>query len=125
MPPLNRTSTSPLALAVTATPLMTIIFPAAGVMRVKVPLPVRSLTCVRLPTAKLTTLTGRGLGAATFNVLVEQIGNVPDAITGSGLAAFIVTVLISVTGSGFGAAMFSVLLEVIGNAPDAETGNGF
>ena len=72
-------------------------FPAAGVMSVKVPLPVRSLTWVRLATVKVIMFTDNGFGAAIFNVPVEEIGNVPDAMTGSGVIAFTVTVAISMT----------------------------
>jgi hypothetical protein len=55
--------------------------------------------------AKLTTLTwsglgavtGKGLGAATLSVLVDEIGNVPDALTGRGVLALTVTVVVSIT----------------------------
>ena len=74
-------------------------FPAVGVSRTKVPVPVRSFTLV---------MKGGRLITATGSDVVEVTGIAVDAVMGSGLFAMTETVAVFTTGSGLGAAMFMV-----------------
>jgi hypothetical protein len=56
---------------------------------------------------------------------VEIIGNAPEAITGNGLMAFTVTVVVSETKSGVEMVTLNEFVETIGNTPPGMTNSGF